>query len=200
MRQRSGVTSRVLLGALLATSVTGLLTIPRAPRSGSPEARPIAPSVAVQRSFQHFADSLGTRLLDTLFALGYHGGYTWDETGGARRANLIVRSEWQTASDSVADVNEATLTLDFHHDSVGDVPPTVSLRFASARGAADWVLLTSDGYPEDQTQELSQEAIHNMPPALHDALQAPFANRIDSYDWWKNHESRRRADRSPQSH
>ena len=174
----------------LATLVGYLLvrrdTSPQAPRT-------VVLPVAVQRAFQHFGDSVGPRLLDTLFALGYHGGYSWEEKGGARRPNLIVRSEMQSTADSTEGLYEGTFMLDFHHDSLSDVPATVILRFASVRDAPNWVLLTADGNPIDVTADLSAEAVRKMSPVLTAALMAPFADKIESYDWWRNQENKVRA-------
>lgn len=148
---------------------------------------------AVQRSFQHFGDSLGGHLLDTLYALGFHGGYTWDEKSGTRRPNLIVRSELQSVADSTEGLYEGTFTLDFHHDSLSDIPPTIVLRFASVHDAPNWVLLTTEGSPIDATSDLTPESLRKLPPGLNDALMAPFADRIEAYDWWRNQENKVRA-------
>ena len=144
----------------------------------------------MQQAFRRFADSAGARLVDTLFKLGYHGGYSWDEKAGAVRPNLVVHTDSGSVDDSTSGVYEATLSLDFHHDVEEQVPPSLSLRFVSFRDAPNWVLLTTDGLPEDPSPDLTLETIRRLPRELHDAMLAPFADHADAFDFWKAHERR----------
>lgn len=181
----------MVLGSALTIAVAGLVAM--SGRDKESLERGITPPVSVQRSFQAFADSTGKRLVDTLFALGYHGGYSWDEKTGPVRPNLIVRTELQSAKDSAANVYEGTLTLDFHHDSLSKLPPSASIRFSSTGDAAQWTLLTTDGFLIDPRPDLRLEFISGMPPALHAALRSVFAGRAEAFEYWNNLESVQRS-------
>ncbi|MDB4917999.1 MAG: hypothetical protein JWM95_5643 [Gemmatimonadetes bacterium] len=194
MRRHTRTRALIIGGAILLVVVATALVYTNAGRRAKPQnPRTVVLPVNVQRAFQHFGDSIGPRLLDTLYALGFHGGYAWEEKSSSRRPDLIVRSELQSSADSTDGLYEGTLTLDFHHDSLSDVPLTVILRFASVRDASNWVLLTTEGSPLDATSDLTADAPRKLPAGLSDALMAPFADRIEAYDWWKNQENRLRA-------
>lgn len=181
--------TRLLLGAVIFVSVAGLAATRRKVRP-APVAteRQLAAPLAVQQSFRAFSDGAGAHLTDTLFKLGFHGGYSWDEKGGPARPNLVTRTESATVTDSTRGVFEGTLSLDFHHDVHDEVPPVVSLRFVTQAGSPKWVLLTTDGYPEDPTPELPLDAIRKLPRELHAALLAPFVDHADAFDYWKARE------------
>lgn len=181
----------MILGSALTIAVAGLVAMSRSTKE--PLERGVSAPVSVQRSFQAFADSTGKQLLDTLFALGFHGGYAWDEKRGAVRPNLIVRTELQSVKDSAANVYEGTMTLDFHHDSLSKLPPSASLRFGSTGDAAQWILLTTDGFLIDPSRDLRLEFISRMPGELHAALRSVFAGRAEAYDYWNNLEPAQRS-------
>ena len=186
---RSGMTTRLLLGAAIVISGAGLAASRLTPRHpAEPNERRVPPPLAVQQSFRRFSEITGARLLDTLFKLGYHGGYSWDEKAGPVRPNLVVRTDSGTVDDSTRGVYEGILSLDFHHDVEEEVPPSLSLRFVSFRESPKWVLLTTDGLPEDPSAEMPLETIRKLPRDLHDAMRAPFADHADAFEFWKAHE------------
>jgi hypothetical protein len=186
---RAGTTKRLLLGAAVTLSVVGFAGFaasritPRRPARSS--GRLLAVPAPVQQSFKRFSDSAGARLVDTLFKLGYHGGYSWDEKAGAVRPTLIVRTDSGTVADSVSGIYEGVLSMDFHHDVQEDAPSSVSLRFVNLRDSPKWILLTTDSFPEDPTAEVPLEAIRKHPRELHDAMLASFADHAEAFDFWK---------------
>ena len=183
---RAGTTKSLLLGAIITLSVAGFAALRFAPRrSGKPSGRLLPAPVAVQQAFRQFSDSAGTRLVDTLFKLGYHGGYSWDEKAGPVRPTLIVRTDSGSVADSVSGIYEGTISMDFHHDLQDDVPSSVSLRFVKLRASPKWILLTTDGYPEDPTPDIPLEAIRKHPRELHEAVLASFVDHADAFEFWK---------------
>ena len=184
---RTGVTTRIVLAAVIFASLGGVAAsrLSHGRSRIMPGERLVAAPLAVQHAFQRFSDSAGTRLLDTLFALGYHGGYAWDEKTGAVRANLIAATDSGSVADSVNGVYEGTMSLDLHHDTITDIPGSITLRFVSLRSSPHWVLLTTDGLPEDPSDDLPIEMLRKLPTDLHDAITASFALRADAFAYWK---------------
>ena len=184
MRMRSA--TRLVLGAVIFVAVAGLAATRRKARQ-APVAteRQMPAPLAVQRTFKAFCDSTGARLADTLFKLGFHGGYSWDEKSGPVRPNLVPGTDSATVSDSTRGVFEGTLSLDFHHDVQAVVPPVVTLRFVTQRGTPKWVLLTTDSYPEDPTPELTLQAIRKLPAELHEAVLSQFLDHADAFEYWQ---------------
>ena len=188
---RAGMMPRAVLGGVIFISLAGFEASRLALRnSAAPAERRLPPSSAVRRAFSHFADSAGTRLVDTLFTLGYHGGYSWDEKSGPVRANLIVRADSGTVADSASGVSEGILSLDFHNDVHEDVPPELSLRFVHLRDSPKWILLTTDGLPEDPSPDMPLETLRKLPQELHNALLASFSDHAEAFDFWKLQEHR----------
>ena len=187
---RAGTTWRWFVGAVISLSIAGFAATRFTSRhSSAPAVRHLPPPFAVQQAFQRFSDSAGTRLVETLFKLGYHGGYSWDEKDGPVRANLVTRTDSGSVADSTSGVHEGILSLDFHHD-VHDVPPGLSLRFVNCCDSPKWILLTTDSYPEDPSPETPLETIRNLPRELHDAMLASFGDHADAFDFWKSQEHR----------
>jgi hypothetical protein len=181
------MTSRIVLAAVIFASMSGVAAsrLKPAGRDVASDERRVAAPVDVQRSFRHFSDSAGARLLDTLFTLGYHGGYSWDEKSGAVRANLIAEADSGSVADSVSGVYEGIIALDLHHDIITDIPESISLRFARTRNAPQWVLLTTDGLPEDPSDDLPVESLRKLPEELHEGITASFPRRADAFAFWK---------------
>ncbi|CAN5322837.1 hypothetical protein BH09GEM1_BH09GEM1_33360 [soil metagenome] len=181
------MTLRVVLAAVIFASLGGVAASRLIPGSSRviPGERLVGPPVAVQASFRRFSDSAGVRLLDTLFRLGYHGGYSWDEKSGAIRANLLAEPDSGSAADSVQGIYEGIISLDLHHDSITDIPGTLSLRFVNLRNSPRWVLLTTDGLPEDPSDTLPIESLQRLPHNLHNAITASFTDRADAFAYWK---------------
>ena len=184
---RVGMTSRIVLAVVIFASLGGVaagrLTHARS-RAVRGERR-IAVPRDVQRSFRQFSDSVGARMLDTLFALSYHGGYAWDEKSGAVRANMIAETDSGSVADSVQGVYEGIISLDLHHDTNTEMPGSVALRFVRLRSAPQWVLLTTDGLPEDPSDDLPIELLQKLPRDFHEAITASFAKRADAFAYWK---------------
>lgn len=189
---RAGMTSRIALAAVIFASLGGVAAgrLTHASNRAVPGERRVATPVEVQRSFRRFSDSAGARLLDTLFALGYHGGYAWDEKSGAVRANMIAETDSGSVADSASGIYEGIISLDLHNDTNTEIPGSITLRFVSLRNAPRWVLLTTDGLPEDPSDELPIELLRKLPRDLHDGITASFANRADAFAYWKALETR----------
>ena len=191
---RVGGTSRVIVVVVISIALAGVAATKRAPgRVGVAVERQIPPPLSVQQAFHRFSDDAGSKLLDTLFKLGYHGGYTWDEKNGPVRPNLVAHVESGTVADSARGVYEGILSLDLHHDVLEDVAPVVSLRFVNLRDSPNWVLLTTDTYPEDPSAETPLESIRQHPHELHDAILASFSDRADAFEFWKAQERKQPA-------
>ena len=194
---RAGVTSKIVLAALIFASLGGVAAtrLTHVSSRSRPGERLIAAPLAVQQSFRHFSDSAGARLLDTLFALGYHGGYSWDEKAGAVRANMLAETDSGSVADSVSGIYEGIISLDLHHDTIDDIPGSLTLRFVSLRNQPRWVLLTTDGLPEDPSDDLPIEMLRMLPRDLHDGISASFASHSDAFAYWKALEAQRAAAR-----
>lgn len=196
---RVGMTARIVLVVVIFASLGGVAAgrLTHASTRAVPGERRVAVPRDVQQSFLQFSDSVGTHLLDTLFTLGYHGGYAWDEKGGAVRANMIVETDSGSVADSVNGVYEGTISLDLHHDTNIDIPGSISLRFVSLRSAPRWVLLTTDSLPEDPSDDLPIESLRKLPRDMHDAITASFAKRADAFAYWKALETHTAAKAAP---